>query len=329
MGTNSKIEWTDATWNPATGCTPVSPGCRHCYAKSLSKRFPQIHGGGGQIFEKIVLHPERLEQPRTWKKPRRIFVCSMGDLFHADVPFEFIHDVFDITQKAYWHEYLFLTKRPENMLNFIKTCCIHQGGETVQDGRCHHWMRWPLPNVWIGVTAESQQQADERIQVLLEIPAAVRFVSVEPMIGPVDLSGYFGTAINGGAEVAHEYTYNAGIKWVICGGENGPGARPMHPDWAYVLRDQCQGARVPFFFKGFGAWTPISTDRYEADGHLRFRGKKYPIRRIDSEGRDITNLDGLHNNETDSLVINVGKKQAGRMLDGTEFNQFPKQKETK
>jgi len=230
---NSK--WWDISYNPVTGCTPVSIGCKNCYAKRLVGRFPQIHGikrfdplyGNTNIireeFNKINYHENRLDIPCHWRKPKRIFVCSMGDLFHADVSPGFVHEVFNVMLKSPQHTFLILTKRPENISS------------------AYNFMEWDkglspvLPNLWLGVTAENQEMADLRIPILLQIPAAKRFVSVEPMLGPINLTNFVGPW--------------DGPDQIICGPETGPGARPMNLDWARSLRDQCVAAGVPFFYK--------------------------------------------------------------------------------
>jgi protein gp37 len=245
MSDKTKIEWADATWNPVTGCTPVSAGCGHCYAKRLADRFPQIHGERvidvGDVntrlpFNQIEFHPDRLEVPLHWKQPRRIFVCSMGDLFHDGVSLDWIEQIFEMIEKCPQHIFMILTKRPENA-DKLKS----------------------LPsNVWLGVTAENQDQADRRIPILLQIPAAKRFVSVEPMLGPVWLSQNWQDYLvgwetqaeidkNGDPEPYQSQTEK--LDWVICGPETGPDARHMNLDWARSLRDQCVTASVPFFYK--------------------------------------------------------------------------------
>lgn len=177
MAQNSKIEWTDATWNPVTGCTPISTGCQNCYAKNLARRFPFVHGGldlAVNDFCIVIPHHDRLEIPLRWKKPRRIFVCSMGDLFHEDVPFNFIEKVIFAMHEADQHDYMLLTKRPDRAKGFW-------------DWMQRKWGNWKCATyIWLGVTAENQEEAVRRIPVLLKIPAAKRFVSIEPMLGPVD-----------------------------------------------------------------------------------------------------------------------------------------------
>jgi len=235
----TKIEWATETWNPITGCTPISEGCKNCYAKRMAQRLAGRFGYPADDPFRVTLHPDKLDQPLRWKKPRRVFVCSMGDLFHEDVLEEWIDQVYEVIANTPQHTFQILTKRPERMARYIRI------------------MSAALPNVWLGVTAENQEQADKRIPVLLQIPAAVRFVSVEPMLEAVvigDLLGDAYSSMHGG--------FAPGIDWVICGAETGSGARPMELDWARDLRDQCVSAEVPFFFKR------DSNGNRELDGQL-------------------------------------------------------------
>ena len=235
MGDKSAIEWTDATWNPVTGCTKISAGCDNCYAARFAERW---RGTPGHPFEAgfdLTLRPDRLKQPLRWKKPRSIFVNSMSDLFHKDVPTSFVDQVFDVMERSDWHTFQVLTKRASRMNDYL----WQRFSELPDFGR--------LPgHVWFGVSVEDAK-VKRRIDVLRTIPASVRFLSVEPLIGPLgalDLSG---------------------IHWVIVGGESGPGARPMHPDWVREIRDQCIAQNVPFFFKQWGGIRPKSNGR-ELDG---------------------------------------------------------------
>ena len=221
MPDKSAIEWTDATWNPVTGCTKVSPGCAHCYAEAITLRFKR---GGPYLPGKatIKLHPERLDDPGKWRSPRLVFVNSMSDLFHEEVPFEFVAEVFAKMREHDKHTYQVLTKRPARMLEYVR------------------WIdseKWP-DHVWAGVSVENQYWADRRIPILAQIPATIRFLSVEPLLKPVDLRPYLEQ-----------------IQWVIVGGESGPKARPMRPEWARQVRDDCVAGRVPFFFKQWGGRT--------------------------------------------------------------------------
>ena len=255
----TKIEWTDETWNPVTGCTKISPGCAHCYAERMAKRLAGRFGYPADEPFRVTLHPERLDTPLRWRKPRRVFVCSMGDLFHKDVPDGWIYEILGIMALAQRHTFQVLTKRAARMYNYLSgfkgrtdimaaAMCINENLRLHIDTEA---IEWPLPNVWLGVTAESQEAADERIPLLLQTPAAVRFVSCEPLLGPIDLGL---VDENGGP---NDFARLSGLDWVIVGGESGPGARPMYPDWARSLRDQCQAAGVPFFFKQWGAFKPL------------------------------------------------------------------------
>lgn len=245
----TKIEWATHTWNPVTGCTPISEGCEHCYAARMAKRlagrcgYPQ-----DDPFRPGTFHANRLNDPLKIKKSSMIFVCSMGDLFHEDVSELIIDEILDVIAACPQHVFIMLTKRPQNIEQKLyastpKCGCRHLGGGDY------------MPNVWLGVTAENQARAEERIPILLSIPAAVRFVSVEPMLGPVDLNraGAIWADMNGSIRPEYQQPCRT-IDWVICGGETGTGARPMHPDWARSLRDQCKSASVPFFFKSMGDW---------------------------------------------------------------------------
>ena len=299
MGT-TKIEWADRVWNPVTGCTKVSEGCRNCYAERIAGRF-----WGERKFSDVQCHEDRLNDPLHWKKPSRVFVNSMSDLFHPDVPTEFIKKVFTAMAACQSQTFLILTKRPIRMLEYLSVNPILMINQIVTTSALYFPLgteaklgvvHWPLPNVWLGVSVENQMTTDERIPLLIKTPAAVRFVSIEPMLGPVDLKKIKWAKIpinkadyRFGAPAPNEmwsmrdalYLHSGneftkplpGLDWVICGGESGPNARPMHPDWARSVRDQCQGANVPFFFKSWG-----------------------------------------------------GNKRAGRLLDGQEWNEFPEVK---
>jgi protein gp37 len=219
----SKIEWTDATWNPITGCTKISPGCKHCYAERMSRRLKAM---GIKKYEnefKVTLHEDILEEPLSWKTPRSIFVNSMSDLFHEDVPDEFIQRIFNIMQQAYWHQFQVLTKRSERLLDLS------------------FYLSWP-PNVWMGVSVENEDYTF-RIDHLRQIRAYIKFLSLEPLLGPL-------------SNLILE-----DIDWVIVGGESGPGARPMLGEWAIDIRDQCLAANIPFFFKQWGGVQKKRTGR--------------------------------------------------------------------
>lgn len=424
----TKIEWTDKVWNVVTGCTKVSPGCDNCYAETFAERF---RGTAGHHFEQgfdLTLRPERLALPLSWKKPRRVFVNSMSDLFHKDIPDEYIARVFAIMALTPQHTYQILTKRHGRMRSLITGLCTcgngHPPAEHFRSAmawavslanpdripglpedaehRVYHETSWPLPNVWLGVSVENQKWAKARIPALSATPAAVRFLSCEPLLGPVDLSmwmppispvpaeqapatwadwswpdwvparvreeveGFWGAGQSRsprhwirdmhqqgapafGARVwmddgfgAHprkvmgryvhcwnnigrlvldddpnrEYAYTSfgtrdrararGMDWVIAGGESGRSARPMAPQWAEALRDQCTAADVPFFFKQWGEYAPT--------GYLVIGGT--------SKGTLLAGdpVDDLgHRVE----VARVGKRAAGRDLDGRTWDEMP------
>lgn len=260
MGDKTKIQWTDATWNPLRGCSRVSDGCRNCYAESVAHRF----SGPGMPYEgltrvvngrpawtgEVRTVPELLDQPLRWKRPRRIFVNSMSDLFHENVPDDFLPWPFAVMATAKQHVFQVLTKRPERMRRVMNdgaffdavACMALQvyGAEITADD-------WPLSNVWLGVSVENQAAADERIPLLLDTPAAVRWISAEPLLGPVSTVVPFDGATVDAARGARPGIPR--IDWIVAGGESGPHARPMHPDWVRSLRDQCAAAGVPFHLK--------------------------------------------------------------------------------
>lgn len=210
----SKIEWTESSWNPVTGCTKISEGCRNCYAERMAGRLKAMGQPNYRNGFKVTCHPHTLTLPLKWKKPRTIFVNSMSDLFHEEVPLAFLDEIFFTMNEARWHTFQVLTKRAEYMAQI--------------SGR----FNW-TPNIWMGVTVESAKHVD-RMDFLRDVPAAVRFLSLEPLLGPIpDLN-------------------LEGIDWVIVGGESGPGARPMRKEWVLEIRDRCLDAGVPFFFKQWG-----------------------------------------------------------------------------
>jgi protein gp37 len=253
MAEHSSIEWTDATWNPVTGCTKVSPGCKHCYAETFAERFRGVRGHPYEQGFDLKLWPERLALPLRWKQPRMIFVNSMSDLFHEAVPDDYIEQVFDVMAQASIHTFQLLTKRSSRMATWTNA---RFSVDSTSGKRL-----WPR-NVWAGVSVENDKYVD-RIRDLQDVPASTRFLSVEPMLGPVFLN----------ARLLRN------IHWVIVGGESGHGARPMRAEWARSVREACAAAGVAFFFKQWGA--------HNAKGER------------------------------------VGKKAAGRRLDGRVWNQLP------
>ncbi|MGE3245064.1 MAG: phage Gp37/Gp68 family protein [Beijerinckiaceae bacterium] len=358
----TKIEWTHIpgykgeTWNPVVGCSIVSPACTHCYAMSQAARIQRMSGdkpthyagttkevNGNHVWTgKIASAPEHIwTAPLRASKPRAYFVNSMGDLFHEDVPNEWIDRAFAIMALCPQHIFIVLTKRAERMQNWVgdvsapdavydSVCdmALSIDGVILRDHRLPEppehllkrrqvWLgRWPLPNVWLGVTAEDQARADERIPDLLATPAAVRLVSVEPMIGPILMEDWLYTHSQQAWD--DKPTRDETVDWVIVGGESGPDARPMHPDWAQSLRDQCAAAGVAYFFKQWGEWSPAELSESEhvalmPDGRGRVIGE--PAAHV-----------GVHRWEPPLASIKVGKARAGHLLDGREHHEWPKVK---
>lgn len=308
---NTSIEWTDKTWNPLTGCTKVSQGCKHCYAETIHERF-----NGKGSFRKVTCHEDRLQQPLKWKKPAKVFVNSMSDLFHEDVPLDFIKKVFAVMNAAKQHTFQVLTKRSKRLLEVSRE------------------LEWG-PNIWMGVSVENQDAAEERILDLMHSGAAVTFLSCEPLLGPVNLDRikgpidpeepeeqYFFSAFIGNCwewEYEEDWfdsvdgpTFKA-IDWVIVGGESGHGARPMHPDWVRSLRDQCSEAEVPFFFKQWGAWQPMEKPQESQSIKSLSRNEQW---------LNLNGGQGFHGEEVYRMK-RVGKKWSGRLLNGQFHDQFP------
>lgn len=247
MSDKSTIEWTDSTWNPVTGCTKVSPGCKNCYAETFAERWRNVPGHPYEQGFDLKLWPSRIILPLVWKEPRMIFVNSMSDLFHKDVPDDFIQRVFEVMMEARQHIFQVLTKRSERMMQWVRS----------------NFTKSKVPShIWLGVSVENQDYV-WRIRHLQEVPSQIRFLSVEPLLGPVDLS----------------VSNLKGIHWVIVGGESGPRARPMNPTWVRSIKKACKENNVFFFFKQWGAFSQT--------------GKR------------------------------VGKKKAGRTLDGKTWNEMP------
>ena len=378
----SKIEWCEESWNPVIGCSKCSLGCTHCYAERMAHRLKGIcvatatnpycllTGRNHQYLGKtddngnwtgnIQYCDWLLDIPLHWNKPRRIFVCSMSDLFHPKVPFEFILKMIGITIATPWHTYLILTKRPKRMYDFF---ACYPDGWFIREGMKHstfsneffaidsikeilpdlskaneYWksnydqskrgkldgpVPFPQPNVHLGVSISNQAEADEKIPILLQIPAAVRWLSIEPMLEGIDLTRIGGdkfgwgridilnglrymraNALEEGSEWETEPCEK--INWVVVGGESGPGARPMHPDWARSIRDQCVAAGVPFYFKQWGEYLHESQG-VNVDG---------PINAGGNSKKGYLWPDG-------TWSIRVGKKKAGCILDGKEWKQYP------
>lgn len=306
------IEWTDQTWNPTTGCDRVSPGCDNCYALTMAKRLKAM---GSEKYQRdgdprtsgpgfgVSVHEDALTLPFSWRKPRKVFVNSMSDLFHAEVQDEFIAEVFSVMARTPQHTYQVLTKRHARMRSLLNR-------PSFRDNLAMWGQPWPLPNVWLGVSVENQHWADIRIPALLDTPAAVRFISAEPLLGPVDLHRYVGEP----SGLSGDWTRL--LDWVIAGGESGRGARPMNPYWPADIAEQCSAAGVPFLFKQHGAWCawrrPSSpwADR-EPDAWVNRE-----------DGRVVTDESEIHDGWW-SGVYRVGKKAAGRLLDGRTWDQYP------
>ena len=372
MGDKTNIEWTDETWNPIVGCSVVSPGCTNCYAMKQAARIEMMHEGrhalhagdggvnanapptpyagltqaskAGPVWTgKVAMaNDQTLTKPLRWKRGRRIFVNSMGDLFHESVPDAWIDRVFAVMALAPQHTFICLTKRAKRMREWAHYS--RRGGVIfsmldVIDERKEGGHKqavetpWPLPNVVLGVSAEDQPRADERIPDLLATPAAKRIVSIEPMLGPIELSRFvsssplFGIDENRKTYVIEE---GRGLDGVILGGESGPGARPMHPDWARSVRDQCAAASAPFFFKQWGEFREFDTGpppHQEVDNDSESADAIYAAAINPSfvvpDGRHFARI-GLPLNTPARLIERVGKARAGRLLDGRSHNDFPR-----
>jgi len=319
MADKTGIEWTDATWNPIRGCSRVSEGCRNCYAETTAKRFSGegmpyegLIAKGGQWNGEITLVPEKLDEPLRWQRPRRIFVNSMSDLFHENVPDDYVDKVFAVMALSERHTFQILTKRPERMRQYLlnpwtRVNIGDRAGDMVEDGDTAQTYvvnrPWPLSNVWLGVSVEDQKAADERIPLLLETPAAVRWISAEPLLGSINLEMYFEQwPDHNGVRVVQN---GNGLDWVVVGGESGKDARPMYPAWAKSLRDQCKSADVPFLFKQWGEWL---------EGEM----PAWP------ETADYKSTNGTGYYDGDLWMDRVGKKKAGRLLDGALHDQYPR-----
>lgn len=240
MSTVSRIEWTEQTWNPTTGCTKISPGCKHCYAETMAHRLQAMGVSGYANGFKLSILPERLVEPLNRRKPTTYFVNSMSDLFHNDIPFEFLDQVFDVIKRTPQHTYQILTKRAARMRKYFVP------GERLLPG-----------NVWLGVSVENRKYGLPRIDELREIEASIRFLSVEPLLedlGELDLTG---------------------IHWVIVGGESGPKARPMKPEWVSAIKEQCEQAGVAFFFKQWGGWGADGKKRPKKENGRVFAGRTW------------------------------------------------------
>ena len=345
---NSNIEWTDNTFNPWVGCTRVSPGCQHCYAETLmADRYKKVKWGpqGARVRTSAAYW----KQPHKWNREaaadgvrRRVFCASLADVFEIkedqyDEMQEWRQELFTLIEETPSLDWLILTKRPD-----IARAAIPA-----------RWLRQYSPNVWLGTSVENQEYADKRIPELLKIPAAVRFLSVEPMLGPVNLDRWFGLDESREwrdclcdeidpsdrpcitCEAKHVLGKESGIHWVIVGGESGPGARPMHPQWARDIRDQCQAAGVPFFFKQQGEYGAGSIDMITGEQRIReFTSMQRWVNKastwingdacVDMTGETLENGADFRNAMYPVAILHrIGKKRAGRLLDGREWNEYP------
>ena len=331
----TNIEWTDKSWQPLVGCSPVSDGCDNCYAARDAAGRLQNHPDYAGLTEKgrygvtryngkTRLLEKRLDQPLRWRKPCRIFVCSMGDLFHESVPFEYIGKVFAVMYAAHKHTFQVLTKRPTRMLEFLSEWNFSESMKWLLASKeinyrlggrdpFNLWQDHPLPNVWLGVSAENQKTADSRVPLLLIAPAALRFVSVEPILGPVDLTRlHFEDITNVNALTGHHGVtlplegLGNSLDQVIVGGESGRCGRAMHPEWARSLQKQCADAGTAFFFKQWGRWYP--DDR----GGCMYMNNGY----VESQ------MEGV---EAELMTNYGGKSAAGDLLDGKQYHEFPEE----
>ncbi len=328
MADRTGIEWTDRTWNPVSGCDRVSPGCDNCYAMSMARRLKAMGSAGYQQDGSsetsgpgfgVSVHDDRvLTEPLRWRKPRRVFVDSMGDLFHADVPDDVIARVFAVMAAAPQHTFQVLTKRHGRMRSLLSSgrfwLDVASAADTlgVDVAEVPGALPFSLPNVWLGVSAEDQKHADLRVPALLDTPAAVRWVSAEPLLGPIDLTRW----------LRDEDDVRL-LDWIVVGGESGAGARPMHPGWPRSLRDQCGVLGVPFLFKQWGEWAPgTAADRRTATVAVVARTGEWvqPAWALwDAPAAyhaDLNRMDW-------TFVHRAGKKAAGRELDGQVHDGYP------
>ena len=352
MADRTHIEWSDATWNVVTGCSVLSPGCTNCYAMRLAgtrlKDHPSRAGltvasKAGPVWNgQVRFNADWLTQPLRWSKPRKIFVAAHGDLFHEGVTNAQLDQIFAVMALCPQHVFQVLTKRPEYMRLYMTGFDDAEHGFAwrtrgrIQQAMYQHdrdaaLYAWPLPNVWLGVSAEDQARADERIPVLLDTPAAVRWVSAEPLLGPVDLNTI--QVHQGDGEIyplkgttdcvswdGAPHPDVPALDWVVVGGESGAGSRPMHPDWARQIRDDCAAAGTPFLFKQWGDWTPGENAQATLgrtvetadwfDGRWHFE----PLTPASAEGMHI---------DDEPTLYRAGKKAAGRRLDGVIHDGYP------
>ena len=373
MGDKTSISWAQtrhpdgsvtpgATWNPVSGCTKLSAECKHCYVERDWHRLTHLPAYAGRAFTDVACHEERLDQPLRWQRARRIFVCSTADLFHADVPDAFLDRVFGIMALCPQHTFLVLTKRAARMQRYLSTPGRREaiagaadgfpathpidwvradGGESIERGGDPNeetsWLpRWPLPNVHVGVTAGTQESANERIPLLLETPAAVHWVSAEPLLGPLDVTRWIvkelpvlddeldapdGAFVDGMERVGDRWIRRVGLDWLVPGGESGSrkNARPMHPQWARDLRDQCAENGVRFYFKQQGEWILGSDATNDQLNNPKVWGCWVNIN--DGKTHDGNCQSAFR--EGDVNMLYVGRKVSGNLLDGCEHKEMP------
>jgi len=373
MGDKTGISWTQthnpdgtvtpgATWNPVSGCTKLTAECKFCYVERDWHRLTHLPAYEGRSFTDVACHEDRLDQPLRWQRARRIFVCSTADLFHADVPDAFLDRVFGVMALCPQHTFLVLTKRAARMQRYLSAPgrseaiakaaedfpadhpldwvradgreTIERGGDPNEDTE---WLpRWPMPNVHVGVTAGTQESANERISLLIETPAAVRWVSAEPLLGQVDVTRWIakefpvldddldapdGSFVDGMERVGDRWIRRISLDWVVCGGESGSrkNARPMHPQWARDLRDQCKEYGVHFYFKQQGEWIIGRDATNDQQNNPKVWGCWVNIK--DGKTHDGNCLATFRDGDTNMLY--VGRKTAGEALDGREHKAMP------
>jgi protein gp37 len=352
MGDNAKIEWTDFTWNVITGCSVKSAGCKNCYAMKLAGTRLQHHPSrtglttetsNGPVWNgEVRFNHAWLDQPLRLKRPRKIFVCAHSDLFHESVPDEWIDRVFAVMALSPQHVFQVLTKRADRMDNYLsdpdvgvrvgkaeaefaKQTSFYKAKNGVANVHLGCRRVMPLPNVCVGVSVEDQKAADERIPLLLQTPAAVRWVSAEPLLGSIDLQRAHMTR-----KKLANFPDKTRVDWVVVGGESGAKARPMHPNWARSLRDQCDATGIPFLFKQWGEWAPRAglltgggTDFSEIDPSCTLWKN---VIRLGEHGYDTRISENCTDEMGEEIFMQmVGKKLAGRLLDGVQHDGYPKQ----
>ncbi|MFF6844699.1 DUF5131 family protein [Streptomyces tanashiensis] len=330
MGNTTSIEWTDRTWNPASGCSKISTGCDNCYAKTIAERF---RGTAAFPHGFDVQTRDNFRAPLSWRKPAKVFVNSMSDLFHDQISTPDLHLIFGVMAATPQHTYQVLTKRHGRMRSLLAdphfAHMVRHRAEKVYGLPATAPWAWPLPNLWLGVSVENQQWADIRIPALLDTPAAIRWISAEPLLGPIDLTNVDTLNVLRGDSTGHEnglhWVDGPTLDWVVAGGESGHGARPAHPDWFRTLRDQCVKEGVPYLFKQHGAWA----DRTTLTGDQRAAASIWDDKRVTyvhpADGRTQSHGDWGPNDHTQgwAAMQNVGKKAAGRQLDGRIHDEYP------